>query len=334
MKWNLQTVVMEGRDRLSHPLGDDAVSTLREATRDKPTTTKVKVLGGGGGGSSLISWEWFKYQCRKNPDLFLSFFSNRWLCCVVARTVNVKHLRVNDRKRYGGENRAGLYFSIAPGEFWSSCFREWLRCLKKKKKIKQKSFRPGLILFFFFLVHSRLHRQTPPCCPPLVQEKERRPPSERDRKQMQHKTASQIRGRGLYSLLDEEPVILKWNLWNLRSTSGFTKDPRGRHVSLLKSSEIGHSERLAANCFSGDSVFSQSGSEGQLGLAAKSSLACPHTWLVCKVWVQHFALIFCFSGPQTACSNITTDAEQTRNHSKFHLLLCTLESDEHKHFNI
>lgn len=186
MKWNLQTVVMEGRDRLSHPSGDDAVSTLREATRDKPTTTKVKVVG----GSSLISWEWFKYRCRKNPDLFLSFFSNRWLCCVVARTVNLKHLRVNDRNVTEEKIERACISDSTLKSFDHLVSVSDCGALKtKKKREKTKRFGPGLILFLFFSTFKII--STNPALLSPVSPRERTKTVIRGQKQMQHQAVSQ-----------------------------------------------------------------------------------------------------------------------------------------------
>jgi len=66
-KENLQTVWWWRGERPQHPSGGDAASKLREAMRD---TSKVKDVG----IYSLIDWKWLKYQCRKNPDLFMYFY--------------------------------------------------------------------------------------------------------------------------------------------------------------------------------------------------------------------------------------------------------------------
>lgn len=75
---------------------------------------------------------------------------------MVASTVNLKHLRVNDHEGdvQSPAKSHGPALPIAPRESQSSGFRSG----------------PGTIL----PVHSRLYRQTPPRCPPLVQHKEDR----------------------------------------------------------------------------------------------------------------------------------------------------------------
>lgn len=290
------------------------------------------------GGSSLISWEWFKYRCRKNPDLFLSFFSNRWLCCVVARTVNLKHLRVNDRNVTEEKIERACISDSTLKSFDHLVSVSDCGALKKQKKGRKQNASDPDWSFFFFLVHSRLYRQTPPCCPPLVQEKERRPSSE-DRNRCNTSLCPNQRQR---TLLTPGWRVSHFEIKSMKSKKYVWLYKRSQRTSRFSAKVIWNRTQRTSHCklfLCWFSLFfwfqlNWDGREGQLGLAAKSSLACPHTWLVCKVWVQHFTLIFCFSGPQPACSNITADAEQTWNHSKFHLLLCTLVSDKQKHFNI
>lgn len=142
------------------------------------------------GGSSLISWEWFKYRCRKNPDLFLSFFSNRWLCCVVARTVNLKHLRVNDRNVTEEKiERACISDSTLKTFDHLVSVSDCGAFKKKKKREKTKCFGPGLILFLFFSTFKII--STNPALLSPVSPRERTKTVIRGQKQMQHQPVSQ-----------------------------------------------------------------------------------------------------------------------------------------------
>lgn len=142
------------------------------------------------GGSSLISWEWFKYRCRKNPDLFLSFFSNRWLCCVVARTVNLKHLRVNDRNVTEEKiERACISDSTLKSFDHLVSVSDCGALKKQKKREKTKRFGPGLILFLFFSTFKII--STNPALLSPVSPRERTKTVIRGQKQMQHQAVSQ-----------------------------------------------------------------------------------------------------------------------------------------------
>lgn len=205
------------------------------------------------GGSSLISWEWFKYRCRKNPDLFLSFFSNRWLCCVVARTVNLKHLRVNDRNVTEEKIERACISDSTLKSFDHLVSVSDCGALKKQKKKREKTkrFGPGLILFFFFfLVHSRLYRQTPPCCPLLVQEKERRPSSE-DRNRCNTRLCPNQRQRTGWR-------VSHFEIKSMKSKKYVWLYKRSQRTSRFSAKVIWNrtQQRLTASCFSADSVFS------------------------------------------------------------------------------
>lgn len=289
------------------------------------------------GGSSLISWEWFKYRCRKNPDLFLSFFSNRWLCCVVARTVNLKHLRVNDRNVTEEKiERACISDSTLKSFDHLVSVSDCGAFKKKKKGRKQNASDPDWS--FFFLVHSRLYRQTPPCCPPLVQEKERRPSSE-DRNRCNTRLCPNQRQR---TLLTPGWRVSHFEIKSMKSKKYVWLYKRSQRTSRFSAKVIWNGTQRTSHCklfLCWFSLFfwfqlNWDGREGQLGLAAKSSLACPHTWLVFKVWFQHFNTHFNFLFFRTTACLFQHHRWCWTDMKSQQVPPSSVHFDKQKHFNI